>query len=287
MREVVIISGKGGAGKTSLTAAFAVLAENKVLADCDVDAADLHILTDPKVKNREDFIGGVKAVIDSEKCVQCGQCIDVCRFESISPDFNVSPFTCEGCGVCSHICPEQAIELVEPVNGRWFISSTRFGPMVHAELNPGEENSGKLVALVRNQARVLAEQAGHDLILVDGAPGIGCPVISSITGADCVIIVTEPSLSGVHDMERVLKLAKGFNLPISIVVNKADINSELTAKIETFAKEVDASFLGKIPYDPDVTRAMVQRRSVVEVYDGPASAAIREIWNNFNEQGNC
>jgi MinD superfamily P-loop ATPase len=281
MRELVIISGKGGTGKTSLTASFAFLARDKVLADCDVDAADLHILVHPKIIHEEDFRGGVKANIDPQKCSQCGICRESCRFEAISSEFVVSPLSCEGCGVCFHVCPEQAVSLEEGLNGRWFISETRFGPMVHAALIPGEENSGKLVALVRNQAKVLARQHNKPLILVDGAPGVGCPVISSITGADRVLIVTEPTLSGLHDLERAMQLVRGFRIPVAVVVNKYDINLDVTNQIEEFSVKAQARVLGRIPYDPEVIRTMVKRRCVVENGNSPANAAIREIWETL------
>ncbi len=278
MKELVIISGKGGTGKTSLAGCFAYLAENKVLADCDVDAADLHILAHPKPFHEEDFRGGIKAVIDPEKCTQCGSCREACRFGAITEDFAVNPIACEGCGVCFHVCPEGAVALEEGVNGRWFLSETRFGPMAHAALRPGEENSGKLVALVRNQAKVLAKDRNASLILVDGAPGVGCPVISSITGADQALIVTEPTLSGLHDMERALKLVFGFHMPVSVVINKYDVNPEVAERIEAVSAQAGATVLGRIPYDPQVIRSMVQRHTVVEDGDSPASIAIREIW---------
>jgi len=281
MKELVIISGKGGTGKTTLTACFALLARDRVLADCDVDAADLHILVHPKVLHEEDFRGGVKAAIDVEKCSRCGACRESCRYGAISEQFIVSPLSCEGCGVCFHVCPEGAVSLEEGLNGRWFVSETRVGPMVHAALLPGEENSGKLVALVRNQAKVLARKQGTPLILVDGAPGVGCPVISSITGADRVLIVTEPTLSGLHDMERALQLVRGFRIPVSVVTNKYDLNLEVTQRIEEFSGKAQATVLGRIPYDPQVIRSMVQRRCVVENGDSPAALAIRGIWERL------
>jgi MinD superfamily P-loop ATPase len=281
MKELVIISGKGGTGKTSLTACFAFLAKDKVLADCDVDAADLHILVHPKTLHEEDFRGGVKARIDAEKCSQCGICRDSCRFGAISSELVVSRFSCEGCGVCFHVCPEQAVSLEEGVNGRWFISETRFGPMVHAALHPGEENSGKLVALVRNQAKLLARQRNAPLILVDGAPGVGCPVISSITGADHILIVTEPTLSGLHDMKRAMQLVRGFRTAASVVINKCDLNSEVAEQIESYSNDAQAEVLGRVPYDPQVTRSMVARRCVVEDGESAANLAIRAIWERL------
>ncbi len=284
MKELVIISGKGGTGKTSLTASFAHLAENPVLADCDVDAADLHILTAPAIQLDEEFRGGVKAEINRELCTECGACTAACRYDAITDDFAVDPVACEGCGVCFHVCPAEAVTLREGINGRWYISNTRFGPMVHAALLPGEENSGKLVALVRNQAKVLAEKEGRDLILVDGAPGVGCPVISSVTGADHVLVITEPTLSGAHDLERALQLVRGFNIPVSAVINKADINEEMTAEIEAKLKNYDAPLLGTIPYDPSVTTAMVNRKAIVENGDGPAKDAVLEIWERVRDR---
>lgn len=281
MKELVIISGKGGTGKTSLTACFAFLAKDKVLADCDVDAADLHILVHPRTIHEEDFRGGVKARIDAEKCSQCGTCRESCRFGAISEELVVNPLSCEGCGVCFHVCPEQAISLEEGLNGHWFISETRFGPMVHAALLPGEENSGKLVALVRNQAKVLARKQDIPLILVDGAPGLGCPVISSITGADRVLIVTEPSLSGLHDMERAMQLVGGFRIPVSVAINKYDVNPEVAEQIEQVSARAQATVLGRIPYDPQVIRSMVHRHCVVEDGDSPANQAIRVIWERL------
>ncbi|MGB6068222.1 MAG: ATP-binding protein [Desulfomonilaceae bacterium] len=281
MKELVLISGKGGTGKTTLTAAFAYLARNKVLADCDVDAPDLHILALPEIIQREDFRGGIKAYIDVDKCIKCGACIEGCRFNAISDEFHVNPLACEGCGVCFHLCPESAITLKETVNGTWYISQTRFGPMVHASLFPGEENSGKLVALVRNQAKVLAGKRQSKLILVDGAPGVGCPVISSVTGADHVIIVTEPTLSGLHDMERALQLVQGFRIPASVIINKWDINPDVAERIEELSKKKDANVLGRIPYDPQVVKALVQLRCVVENGTSPAANSIREIWERL------
>ncbi|MCA1961816.1 MAG: ATP-binding protein [Desulfomonile sp.] len=279
MRELVIISGKGGTGKTSLTASFACLAADAVLVDCDVDAADLHILVHPEVKCAEEFRGGVKAIIDRGICTECAACREVCRFNAIDDSYVVNPVSCEGCGVCFHVCPEKAVELEENLCGRWFVSETRFGPMVHAALFPGEENSGKLVALVRNQAKVIARREGKSLILVDGAPGVGCPVISSVTGADHVLVVAEPSLSGLHDLERVCKLVSGFRIPISVVVNKRDINPLITERIEASAGNHGAQVLGTVPYDDSVIKAMVQRRAVVENGLSAAGNAVREIWD--------
>jgi len=284
MKEIIIISGKGGTGKTSLVAAFSSLAENKVLCDADVDAADLHLIMEPAVVRGADFQSGNSAAINKDACTECGLCREMCRFDAISADYIVNPVDCEGCGVCVHFCPETAIDF--PVNtcGEWFVSDTRFGPMVHARLGIAEENSGKLVTLVRQEARKLAEEKNLDLILTDGPPGVGCPVIASIGGASAVLIVTEPTVSGKHDMERVAQLAGHFKIPAMICVNKFDLNLELTRKIENYAKEKGLSCLGRIPFDPVFTKAMIQAQTVFE-YDGQSTVgeAIRGTWQQLVE----
>jgi len=276
----VIISGKGGTGKTSITAAFAALAENQVIADCDVDAADLHLILEPEVKYREDFRGGRTASIDKNLCIQCGKCIEVCRFDAISKDFVVDNISCEGCGVCVYFCPVKAIDFPERIVGEWFISETRFGPMVHAKLGIAQENSGKLVTTVRRNAGLIAEKENKDLIIIDGAPGVGCPVIASIGGADCVLIVTEPTLSGVHDMKRVVELANHFNIKTAACVNKFDLNPQITEQIETYCVANGVDFMGKIHFDHVVTKAMVQKKSVVEYSDGVVAREIKDVWEN-------
>jgi len=283
MREIVIISGKGGTGKTSLTACFAMLAKNKVIADCDVDAPDLHLLVAPHIRHEENFGGGETASIDLGKCVECGLCRERCRYDAISEDFVIRDYACEGCGVCYHVCPEGAVSLTEGINGKWFISDTRYGPMVHAALYPGRENSGKLVALVRNQARVLARRMSLALALVDGAPGVGCPVISSVTGADHVVIVAEPTLSGLHDMERALALVKSFRIHCSIVINKYDINTEVTERIEAKGAKEGALVLGCIPYDEQLIHAMVHGRPLLaENGSSPAAKAVIQAWDRLH-----
>jgi MinD superfamily P-loop ATPase len=283
MKEIVVISGKGGTGKTTLTASFALLSGRAVVADCDVDAPDLHILAHPSVRHTEDFRGGVKARIDLDKCIECGACADACRYNAISEEFIVDPFSCEGCSVCYHVCPEHAVVLEEGLNGHWYISDTRFGPMVHAVLLPGEENSGKLVSLVRNQAKVMARKEDKDLIIADGAPGVGCPVISSVTGASHVVVVTEPTLSGLHDMERAIRLVQGFGIPVSVVINKCDVNPEIQDRIEAFCTDSGLPLLGKIPYDSSVIRAMVDRRCAVENGDTAANRAVCAIWDRIEQ----
>ena len=282
MKEIVIISGKGGTGKTTITAAFAALAKNKVMADCDVDAADLHLILSPDIQHEEDFYSGKTAFIRENDCTECGKCAEVCQFAAISPDFVVDPIACEGCGVCVYFCPVDAIDFNENLSGRWFISKTRFGPMVHAKLGIAEENSGKLVSLVRRQAKLLAEKEHLDYIIVDGAPGIGCPVISSITGANAVLVVTEPTLSGRHDLERVVSLAAGhFQIPTFVCVNKFDLNEEITDEIEKYCEKMNIGFVGKIPYDTIVTDAMVQAKTIIEFSDGVISKEINRMWEKI------
>ena len=284
MKELIIISGKGGTGKTSLMAAFASLAENEVLCDADVDAADLHLIANPTIVRRADFQSGHKAVINHELCTACGLCREMCRFDAISEDYRVNAINCEGCGVCVHFCPEKAIDFPENTCGEWFVSDTRFGPMVHARLGIAEENSGKLVTLVRQEARKLAESKNLDLILTDGPPGVGCPVIASIGGASAVLIVTEPTVSGKHDMERVVQLADHFKVPVLICVNKFDLSLELTRDIENYAAERGLPCVGRIPFDQIFTRAMIQAQTVFE-YDGqsPVAKAIRDTWQRLSD----
>ncbi len=284
MKELVVISGKGGTGKTSLMAAFASLAKNKVLCDADVDAADLHLLMDPEIKKRQDFQGGGIAVINPDKCTQCGLCRDLCRWEAINEQFEVDAIECEGCGVCVDFCPEQAIEFPVTTCGQWFISHTRFGPMVHARLGIAEENSGKLVTLIRQEAKKLAEKNKLDLIVTDGPPGVGCPVIASIGGATALLIVTEPTVSGLHDMERVAQLAAHFKVPGMVCVNKFDLNIDQTQAIEKLAKEKKMTVLGRIPFDPVFTKSMVQGKTIFEYNtESITGQAVEQIWKKIIE----
>ena len=284
MKELVVISGKGGTGKTSVLGSFAALAKNAVFADCDVDAADLYLILKPDIQKKTVFKSGHEAVIRSADCIGCGRCEEVCRFDAVDrfdDVFRIDPSACEGCGVCVHFCPANAIDFPEAVCGEWFVSNTRFGSMVHARLGIGAENSGKLVSVVRVAARQIAEGQGADWLLVDGPPGIGCPVIASITGADAVLVVTEPTVAGEHDLERVLGVAKHFQIPASVCVNKWDINPEMTMRIETVAKNLGATIAGRIPYDRSITEAQVRGQSVVEYNDGPSSKAIQILWETF------
>lgn len=283
MKELVVISGKGGTGKTSLTAAFAALARNHLLCDADVDAADLHLLLHPNVGKTSDFIGGAKARIDPENCIGCGICTDLCRFSAISEDFVVDQLECEGCGVCYAFCPEEAIAFEPRKCGQWFISSTRFAPMVHARLGIAEENSGKLVSLIRKQAQELAESQDLRLIITDGPPGIGCPVIASISGATAALIVVEPTLSGLHDMSRVAELAAHFNIPALVCINKFDLNPEMTATIESEAVQRDLILAGRIPFDSLFVKAMVQGQTVIEhAPDSEIASIVDAVWQRIS-----
>ncbi|MCU0722823.1 MAG: ATP-binding protein [Planctomycetes bacterium] len=286
MKELVVISGKGGTGKTSIAASLAVLARSVVVADCDVDAADLHLVLSPRVLERHEFRSGHEAVIRPGDCARCGYCLDLCRFGAIRlpPDpsaaFSVDPTSCEGCGACVRFCPAKAIDFPERVCGEWMVSETRVGPMVHARLGISAENSGKLVSVVRREARNLAEKGGRPLVLVDGPPGIGCPVIASVTGASLVLAVTEPTVSGEHDLERVLSLARHFGVPVAVCVNKWDINPGAAERIEASAAKSGARDAGRIRYDPGVTRAQLASKTVVEI-ECPAAADVRAVWERI------
>src|SRR4030042_1838414 len=278
MKQIVVISGKGGTGKTVITGAFAALAKNKVMADCDVDAADLHLLLQPKIKERHDFRSGLSAVIDKKVCQQCGKCIAACRFNAISDGFMIDHVSCEGCAFCSHICPVGAIKMEENLAGEWFISETRFGPMVHAKLGIAEEHSGKLVSLVRKQAKELAVKNNCDWIIIDGAPGIGCPVIASLSGIDCAIVVTEPTLSGLHDALRVIEVTKHFKVPAKLIINKYDLNTEMSGKMEKYCNKNGISLIGKIGFDKSVVEAMVEGKTILENKDTQIKDEIIKIW---------
>jgi MinD superfamily P-loop ATPase len=284
VKELVIISGKGGTGKTSVTASFAVLADRPVVCDCDVDAADLHLVLEPTIRERHEFESGHEAVIRQSDCTGCGICQDLCRFGAISSTvdmFSIDSISCDGCGVCVRFCPAAAIDFPQRRCGEWFVSDTRCGPMVHARLGVAAENSGKLVSTVRREARHLAEEENLKMVIVDGPPGIGCPVIASLTGASQVLVVTEPTVSGEHDLERVLSLARHFQIPAAICVNKFDINEEMAKRIEDRAVSAGATIAGRIRYDASVTRAQIQKKAVVEL-DTPGAADMKQLWKNLN-----
>jgi MinD superfamily P-loop ATPase len=275
MKQLTILSGKGGTGKTTITASFAVLAKNVVVADCDVDAPDLHLLLHPQVFKEQPFKAGAATVIDTAKCTKCGLCQKNCRFDAITHNFSVDSIACEGCGVCAYICPVGTIRLVDKVSGSVYLSKTKYGFMSHALLNPGESNSGKLVTLVRQNAKLLAEREHAEVIFVDGSPGVGCPVISSVSGVDTALIVTEPTLSGIHDLKRVLQLLNHFNVTPYVCINMYDINIDATEEIESFCKQNHFEVVGAIPFDSKVTHAMVEGKTIIEY--APSSGVAQEI----------
>ena len=281
MRQILFLSGKGGTGKTTVAGAFAALWSDKILADCDVDAANLHLLLDVEEQSSGTYEGSSLAAIDPDRCTACGRCVEACRFHAISRPIQVDPFLCEGCGTCVTVCPEDAPTLVPRTSGRWLVGASRFGPVVTAALVPGEEASGKLVSLVKRKASGLAERVSLERMVVDGSPGIGCPVIASTTGVDLVILVTEPSLSGLHDLKRVLAVVRHFRIEAQLVLNKFDLSSTMTDRIEAFADEAGLPILGRIPFDPEVSKAMVRGRSPVEIDGSPAGDALRALFERF------
>lgn len=289
MKEVTLISGKGGTGKTSLAGCFAALASNSVFADCDVDASNLNLIMHPELLETHDFCASREASIDREKCSRCGLCLELCRFDAITGEFEVDPLACEGCGVCYHACPESAIAYDEVVSGQWFISKTGYGPLVHARLGIAEENSGKLVTLVRNKAKEIGGQEKKEHLITDGPPGIGCPVIASLAGASAALVVTEPTLTGVHDMERVLEVCRHFEVPALVCINRHDLEENRSQKIEEYCKDREVPVAGKIPHDRAVTEAMLEGLPVVEYCERPLTESIREAWEQvrlyMQEQG--
>ncbi len=281
MKELVVISGKGGTGKTTVVASFAALAGRSVLADCDVDAPDLHLLLHPEATHSEEFRGGYLALINHDRCSGCGRCREVCRFDAISPDFAVDALDCEGCGACRVVCPMHGVELRERVAGDWFRGRTRYGPMVYARLRPAEENSGKLVALVRREARSWAEREGLGLLLSDGPPGIGCPVIASLGGATLALIVTEPTPSGLHDLDRALALCRHFGVPAMVCVNKFDLNPDLDRQVRDLCAQGGMAVTDSIPFDESVPAAIAEGVPLVEYCEGPAARAITAVWQQI------
>ncbi|MFW6150383.1 MAG: ATP-binding protein [Chloroflexota bacterium] len=281
MNEIVVLSGKGGTGKTSIVGSLAALVRNKVLADCDVDAADLHLLLSPTPREEHQFWSGQVAYIDPELCTECGLCQQVCRYDAIH-DFQVDPIACEGCAFCSHICPAGAIQMKQCLSGGWYISDTRFGPLVHARLGIAQENSGKLVALVRERARDMADQGGYDYVVSDGPPGIGCPVISSLSGAHLALLVAEPTLSGIHDLERVVVVARHFGVPVVVCINKYDLNEENSAAIEQYCHREQVPLAARIPFDNAVTESLVRGVPVVEYTTGAVAREIESLWKSVS-----
>ncbi|HHE48099.1 MAG TPA: 4Fe-4S dicluster domain-containing protein [Candidatus Acetothermia bacterium] len=286
MKELVVISGKGGTGKTTVVGAFAALAQGKVIADCDVDAADLHLILKPQVEKTIAYEGSELATVDAGLCTGCGECRKACRFDAVLEEggkFRVDPLSCEGCGACAHACPVGAIELKPRLSGWIYVSRTPYGTLVHGELRPGEETSGKLVAQVKMRARELARLEGARLLIIDGSPGIGCPVIASLSGAHAALVVTEPSMSALHDLARVVEVARHFRTRVFLAINKADLSPEFSERIESYAKEEGLSMLGRIPYDEGVVWAQVAGRPAVEDGASPAAAALRTLWKRVAE----
>lgn len=288
MKEIVIISGKGGTGKTSVTASFAVLGSKDVIvADCDVDAADMHLLMTPDFARSEDFYSGELANINQEKCTQCGRCADICRFNAISVidgQYIIDPLNCEGCGYCTRICPASAITNNGLNVGKWYISKIKTGStMIHAKLGIGADNSGKLVTKVKNEAKQIAKENNKEYIVVDGSPGVGCPVVSSLSGADFVVLVTEPSVSGLHDLKRVYELVKKFKIKAGCIINKSDINKNITAQIEVFLKEENITHISNLPYNESFTKAMTYGQTIVEYGQNNIAPIVKESWNKVKQ----
>ena len=287
MKQIVVISGKGGTGKTIFTASLAALASKKVLVDCDVDAADLHLLLNPRTVEQHEFRSGKTAWIDPVLCIACGKCAAACRFDAIAEsgdDFQVNPLACEGCGLCAHICPVDVVEMRENLCGEWFLSETAYGPFVHAKLGIAQENSGKLVARIREVAKKIAQSRNLDYVIIDGPPGIGCPVLASLTDTDLAVIVTEPTLSGIHDARRVLELIRHFRIPAGIVINKWDINPEASREIEILCSEEGVSLLGRIPFSKQVAASLIKARPYVETAQDEVADAIRAAWNKIDSE---
>jgi MinD superfamily P-loop ATPase len=287
VKQLVILSGKGGTGKTTVAAALAHLASHEVpvvLVDADVDAANLELVLSPELLEEHAFFSSKVAVIDPDSCEACGRCAEVCRFEAVisppsgSDSFSIDPVACEGCAVCYYQCPAEAISLKEPQDGRWFRSRTPFGPLVHAHLFAGQENSGKLVSEVRQYARKIATEEGAEYAIIDGPPGIACPVIAATTGVDLALIVIEPTVSGAHDLERVLAVSDHFGVPAVVCINKYDINLDQTRGITAYCAEHGVEVAACIPFDIAVTEAMVQGKPITAYEDGPVSEELRKLW---------
>lgn len=281
MKTITVISGKGGTGKTVITACLASLAKKKVMVDCDVDAADLHLLLAPEIKKRFEFKSGKTAKISSKLCEQCAECIDHCRFDAITDNFIIDAAACEGCGFCSLVCPNNAITMEENISGEWFISNTKYGTMVHAKLGIAEENSGKLVAKIRKAAEEMAQKEGMDYVIIDGPPGIGCPVIASLSGVDMALIVVEPTVSGIHDMKRVIELTNHFGINCAVVINKFSINMENTRAIEDFCASKNIEVYSRIPFSKSVVKALVNRKPIVEYCEDNISKKLKKLWERL------
>ena len=293
MKKITVISGKGGTGKTFLTASFASISKNKVIVDCDVDAANLYILLHPDIKKEEVFMGGYEVSINQDKCIKCGKCLTICRFDAVKTVKNknnlidkilIDKFSCEGCGACLYGCPVDAIEIKEKENGKWFISDTKYGPFIFAKLNVTSENSGKLVSKIKEEGCKIGEEIKADYVIMDGPPGIGCPVIASLSGVDIAIVVTEPTLSGISDMERVIGVAEFFKVETKVVINKYDINIENTKRIEEICKKREIDVIGYIPFSEKVFESVVQTIPYVEFSNDSITEEIKNIWEKIAKQ---
>jgi MinD superfamily P-loop ATPase len=289
MKEIAIISGKGGTGKTVITASIAALAKNKVMGDCDVDASNLYLLLHPVIKEKHDFYAGLIPSVDLKKCTNCGRCQEICRFnaiKTIKDQTVIDLVSCEGCGLCALVCPVQAIQMKENLCGEWYISETKYGPLVYARLGIAEENSGKLVTLVRQNAQAIAKKNNSELIIVDGPPGIGCPLIATLSGANLAVVATEPTLSGIHDLERVVKVAQHFGIKTAVIINKYDINLENSSKIKDWCQKDNIPIIGKIHFDNIITEALVKGVPVVEYCDNAVTKEIKDIWQKLEDLTN-
>lgn len=282
MKQIVVVSGKGGTGKTVFTASLAALVKNKVLVDCDVDAADLHLMVHPTIRESHEFKGGKIAVINKNVCTECGLCLDVCRFDAIDTNFIVDQLSCEGCGVCSNICPYEAVTMEQKVSGEWYISDTEYGPFVHAKLGIAEENSGKLVSKIRHTANALAKEQHKDYVIIDGPPGISCALISSVSGVDLALIVTEPTLSGIHDMLRVIEVTAHFNIKTKVVINKYDLNLENSKNIEEKCKENGVEVVGYVPFTPCMSEAIAEGIPPIRYCSDGIAQQITSIWEKIS-----
>ena len=280
-KSIAIISGKGGTGKTSITSSLAVLAKNPIVVDCDVDAADLHLILKPEITTEKIFRSGRLASIDPKKCTKCGKCIEACTFDAVLDELIIDEISCEGCGVCKFVCPSDAINMAPAECGMWYVSKTRTGVLVHARLDPGKENSGRLVSLIRTESLEIAKNDNSEVIIIDGSPGVGCPVIASITGNDIVVIITEPTLSGLHDLKRAIALTKHFNIAPAVIINRCDLNQEISNKIVEACNKQDVVIIGNIPYTTEFTDAQLAMKSIVEYSDGPAAKELRNIWQQI------
>jgi len=283
MKQIVIISGKGGTGKTVITGAFAALVCNKIIVDCDVDAPDLYLLLNPKIKEKNVFKSGYLAVIDKNTCVKCRKCQKLCRFKAINDELIVDPIACEGCKFCYYLCPINAITLQEKISGEWFVSETKYGQFIHAKLGIAEANSGKLISLIRKEAIAIAENKQYDWVIMDGSPGVGCPVIACISNTNCAVVVTEPTLSGLHDADRVIQVARHFKVPVKVIINKYDLNNEMTITIEQYCIDNKISLVGKIPFDQTIVDSIVHKKTIMESSNMVLRGLIKQIWDNIIE----